>query len=80
MLKRNARDLILGRQPYTQKLTCFHRLTLTVAVWRFIMIRYHTIAPTLCTFYRCHLLILSAYGEFYYIILNLVVGYHVLAV
>jgi hypothetical protein len=39
------------------------RLTLTVAVWRFIMIRYHTLASTYCTMTRCHLLILLAYGN-----------------
>lgn len=36
-------------------------LTLTVAVWRFIMIRYHTLVPVYCTMTRCHLLLLSAY-------------------
>ena len=38
-------------------------LTLTVAVWRFIMIKYHTWVPVYCTMERCHLVMLSAYGK-----------------
>ena len=38
-------------------------LTLTVAVWRFIMIRYHTLVPVYCTMERCHFVLLSAYGK-----------------
>ena len=38
-------------------------LTLSVAVWRFIMIKYHTLVPVYCTMFRCHLLLLSAYGK-----------------
>lgn len=38
-------------------------LTLTVAVWRFIMIKYHTLVPIYCTMSRCHLVLLSAYGK-----------------
>ena len=41
-------------------------LTLTVAVWRFIMIKYHTLVPTYCTMSRCHLVLLSAYGKYMY--------------
>jgi thyrotropin-releasing hormone receptor len=37
-------------------------LTLTVAVWRFIMIKYHTLVPVYCTMERCHYVLLSAYG------------------
>ena len=37
-------------------------LTLTVAVWRFIMIKYHTLVLVYCTMERCHFVLLSAYG------------------
>ena len=40
-------------------------LTLTVAVWRFIMIKYHTLVPIYCTMSRCHLVLLSAYGKYF---------------
>ncbi|XP_059088552.1 G-protein coupled receptor dmsr-1-like isoform X2 [Tigriopus californicus] len=36
-------------------------LTLTLAVWRFIMIRFHTLAPIYCTMERCKIVILCAY-------------------
>ena len=39
-------------------------LTLTVAVWRFIMIKYHTLVPVYCTMERCHFVLLSAYGKY----------------
>jgi len=38
-------------------------LTLSLAVWRFIMIRFHAKAPVLCTMRRCWMVILGAYGE-----------------
>lgn len=38
-------------------------LTLTLAVWRFIMIRFHTLAPIYCTMERCKIVILCAYGK-----------------
>ena len=38
-------------------------LTLTVAVWRFIMIKYLTYVPVLCTMDRCHWVLFSAYGK-----------------
>ena len=44
-------------------------LTLSVAIWRFIMIRFHHLVPVYCTVRRCHILLFSAYGMFQ-IILN----------
>ncbi len=38
-------------------------LTLTLAVWRFIMIKYHALAPVYCTMARCKMVIVLAYGE-----------------
>ena len=38
-------------------------LTLSLAVWRFIMIRYHTLAPIYCTMNRCKMLLISAFGK-----------------
>ena len=38
-------------------------LTLTVAVWRFIMVKYHTLVPVYCTMERCHWVLFSAYGK-----------------
>ena len=40
-------------------------LTLSVAIWRFIMIRFHHLVPVYCTIRRCHILLFSAYGKFY---------------
>ena len=39
-------------------------LTLSVAIWRFIMIRFHHLVPVYCTVRRCHILLFSAYGMF----------------
>ena len=39
-------------------------LTLSVAIWRFIMIRFHHLVPVYCTIRRCHILLFSAYGKF----------------
>ena len=39
-------------------------LTLSVAIWRFIMIRFVHLVPVYCTTRRCHILLFSAYGEF----------------
>ena len=38
-------------------------LTLSVAIWRFIMIRFHHLVPVYCTIRRCHILLFSAYGK-----------------
>ena len=38
-------------------------LTLSLAVWRYIMIRWHQHAAVYCTMRRCKALIASAYGE-----------------
>ena len=38
-------------------------LTLSLAVWRFIMIKFHAKAPVYCTMARCKMVILCAYGE-----------------
>ena len=37
-------------------------LTLSLAVWRFIMIRFHTYAPVYCTMRRCFIVLFCAYG------------------
>ena len=39
-------------------------LTLSVAIWRFIMIRFHHLVPVYCTIRRCHILLFCAYGKF----------------
>ena len=39
-------------------------LTLCIAVWRYIMIQFHTLAPVYCTMTRCHVLLFFAYREF----------------
>ena len=38
-------------------------LTLTLATWRFIMIRFHSQAVELCTVPRCKMLLILAFGE-----------------
>ena len=38
-------------------------LTLSLAVWRFIMIQFHTLAPIYCTMFRCNLVLVSAYSK-----------------
>ena len=38
-------------------------LTLSLAVWRFIMIRFHALAPVYCTMERCRIVIICAYGR-----------------
>jgi hypothetical protein len=43
-------------------------LTLSLAVWRFIMIRFHTLSPVYCTMARCKLVIISAYSKIQYFI------------
>jgi hypothetical protein len=37
--------------------------TLVLAVWRLIMIKYHTMAVTHCTMHRCCVLLVLGYGE-----------------
>ena len=37
--------------------------TLVLAVWRLIMIKFHTIAVTSCTMRRCWVLLVLGYGE-----------------
>ena len=39
-------------------------LTLSVAIWRHIMIKHHSLAPVYCTMHRCHLLLLAAYSKY----------------
>ena len=38
-------------------------LTLSIAVWRYIVIQFHTLAPIYCTMHRCHVLLGVAYSE-----------------
>ena len=37
--------------------------TLVLAVWRFIMIKFHTVAVTHCTRQKCSVLLVLGYGE-----------------
>ena len=37
--------------------------TLVLAVWRLIMIKFHTMAVTYCTMRRCFILLVFGYGE-----------------
>ena len=39
-------------------------LTLALAVWRLIMIKFHSFAAEFCTVHRCRNLLFLAYGEF----------------
>ena len=37
-------------------------LTLSLAIWRYIMIKYHSLAQSLCTVRRCKIVLLLGYG------------------
>ena len=40
-------------------------LTLSLAIWRFIMIKFCSLAVTLCTLPRCRILLILGYGKLY---------------
>ena len=40
-------------------------LTLSLAIWRFIMIKFCALAATLCTLPRCRILLILGYGKLY---------------
>ena len=40
-------------------------LTLSLALWRFIMIKFCSLAVTLCTLPRCRILLILGYGKLY---------------
>ena len=39
-------------------------LTLALAIWRFIMIKFHSLATEICTIKRCRNLLFLAFGNF----------------
>ena len=39
-------------------------LTLALAIWRFIMIKFHSLATEICTMSRCKNLLFLAFGNF----------------
>ena len=38
-------------------------LTLALAIWRFIVIKFHSLATEVCTIQHCRRLLLSAFGN-----------------
>ena len=46
-------------------------LTLALAIWRFIMIKFHSLATEICTMPRCRNLLFLAFGNFISLLISL---------
>ena len=46
-------------------------LTLALAIWRFIMIKFHSLATEICTMTRCRNLLFLAFGNFISLLISL---------
>ena len=46
-------------------------LTLALAIWRFIMIKFHSLATEICTMARCRNLLFLAFGNFISLLISL---------